>query len=121
MVCVDYVYYKAHRIIWKMHKGDPVPDRIDHIDMDPFNNRPGNMREAGHAENMRNRRVQRNNQCGLKGVTYAKARAHLPTPWVAKININGRSTNLGSFATKGLAAVAHAKAAMRHHGQFSYV
>jgi hypothetical protein len=121
IVAIDYVSYKAHRIVWKMLYGNPVPDRIDHIDMNPFNNRASNMREANHSQNMQNRKVQRNNLCGIKGVTYVKVRSHLQTPWVAKININGRSTNLGYFQTKGLAAVAHAKAAMRYHGQFSYV
>jgi hypothetical protein len=121
LVGIDYVSYKAHRVIWKMIHGVDPPERIDHVDVDPFNNRPGNIREASHAENMRNRGRQRNNICGMKGVTFAKERSHLPTPWVAKINIGGRSTNLGAFHTKGLAAVAHAKAALRHHGQYSYL
>lgn len=120
-VTLHYKSYKIHRLVWRLENEGDVPALIDHIDGDPFNNRIQNLRPATHSQNMRNRGVQRNNISGIKGVTFAKARAHLEKPWVAKININGRSTNLGAYATKGLAAVAHAKAAMRFHGAFAYV
>ena len=120
-VTLHYKSYRIHRLIWRLENEGDVPDLIDHIDGDPFNNRIQNLRIATHAQNMRNRGVQRNNVSGIKGVTFAKERAHLENPWVAKINIEGRSTNLGAYLTKGLAAVAHAKAAIRFHGAFSYI
>ena len=59
IVKVDWVGYQMHRLIWKMMTGaDPI-DEIDHKDGNPRNNAFANLREATHAQNSRNRRVQR--------------------------------------------------------------
>lgn len=56
-------FYKAHRLIWRMHhpKGK-MPHTIDHIDGNRSNNVVENLRIATHAENMRNRRPQEKSQ-----------------------------------------------------------
>ena len=108
--------YMTHRIIWEMHNG-PIPQaiQIDHRDGNPANNKLTNLRLATHTENMRNRKRGKTNTLGVKGVSRSWNR------WRAMIRINGKSTHLGTFDTKGLAAVAYAKASMRHYGAFARI
>jgi len=48
-------FYKAHRIIWRMHHPHgKMPRTLDHIDGDKSNNRLNNLRVVTHSENMRN-------------------------------------------------------------------
>lgn len=113
-VGVAGVLYKCHSIVWEMFNG-PVPEGmvIDHINGVKYDNRRENLRPATVAQNAFNRKRYSNNRFGLKGVQPAKNR------WQAHIRVRGKLTNLGSYITKGLAAVAYAKAAMRYHGQFA--
>lgn len=115
-VRVDYKPYRAHRIIWEMHNG-PIPAgmQIDHIDMDRSNNRLENLRLANNAQNNSNRGLQSNNTSGFKGVYWDPERRK----WVAVIKLTGKTKRIGRYSTKGLAAVARAKAALRYHGQFA--
>ena len=43
-----------HRVIWAWHNGCFPTMEIDHIDLDPTNNRIENLREVTQSENMRN-------------------------------------------------------------------
>jgi hypothetical protein len=107
----------SHCIIWEMHYGKvPYGYEIDHADNDGSNNRISNFRLATHAQNICNRPRQSNNLCGLKGVSRRPS-----GKWRARIKANGVVHNLGLHITKGLAAVAYAKAALRHHGQFARI
>jgi hypothetical protein len=106
----------THRIIWEMCNG-PIPDSmlVDHIDNDATNNRLSNLRLATKAQNGMNRASNKNSSTGLKGVSQDKRDG----AWQAEIRANGRRINLGRHLTKGLAAVAYAKAAVRYHGEFA--
>lgn len=117
-VRVNYKPYYSHRIAWEMANG-PIPEgmQVDHIDMDRSNNRLSNLRVANNAQNNSNRGLQSNNTSGFKGVAWDPRRSK----WVATIKINGKAKRLGRFATKGLAAVARAKATMRYQGQFARI
>jgi hypothetical protein len=64
--------YKTHRILWLLVRGEPVPEIIDHMDGDPFNNRISNLRAATRAQNNWNRRRGRDNTSGVKGVILVK-------------------------------------------------
>lgn len=110
--------YKAHRIIWKMLNGD-IPDGmlVDHVNGDPFDNRLMNLRIATPAENTRNSAKSRRNRFGLKGVTQNGVKPG----YIAQITVNRKNLYLGRFHTKGLAALAYAKAALRHHGKFASI
>ena len=108
---------KAHRAIWEMMTGVELPDGIvpDHRDGDPWNNKWSNLRLATHSQNQCNRALQQNNTSGFSGVRWL---ARLGK-WNARIVIRGREIYLGLHETKGMAAVARAKATLRYHGQFS--
>jgi len=56
-----------HRLLM----GFPV-GKVDHIDCNGLNNRRDNLRVVTDAQSSVNRRVQKNNKCGYKGVYYVK-------------------------------------------------
>jgi HNH endonuclease len=90
-VGIDGSLYVATRIIFKMVTGrDPVA-QIDHIDMDPSNNRWGNLRQASHAQNQANTVARSASR--LKGAYKAGKR------FTAAITVDGVTTYLGCFKT----------------------
>ena len=108
--------YYAHRIISEMFDG-PIPEgiQIDHVDRNAFNNKRSNHRRATSTQNKHNSRKTSRNRSGLKGVCYDQSREL----WSAEIRAHGKRMHLGRYLTKGLAAVARAKAAIRYHGEFA--
>lgn len=59
-VGISGVYYKEHRVIWRMHHPRSLmPTILDHIDGDRSNNKIENLRVATASENMRNKRPNR--------------------------------------------------------------
>jgi hypothetical protein len=51
--------YLAHRVVWSIVHGANPLHVIDHINGNRGDNRPGNLRDVTHAENMRNRACHR--------------------------------------------------------------
>ena len=110
--------YYAHRIIWEMHYGTiPEGMMIDHINRNPLDNRLENIRLATREQNYFNMGRSSRNTSGIKGVHFAKSKGL----WRAEIRAFNKVRSLGYFRTKGLAAVARAKAAMRYHGAFARI
>jgi hypothetical protein len=107
--------YGAHRLIWKIKTGNEPPDCIDHIDGHPFNNRWQNLREASISLNGCNRKMQKNNSSGTKGVTWNKADKR----WKAVICIDRKPIYLGYFKDKEAAIVAVNAARPQFHGEFA--
>ena len=97
-----------HRIIAGASEGEEV----DHINGNTFDNRRENLRICTHAENMRNRKVHKNNRLGVKGVYLARGKFR------AEININKKKIRLGVFATLEAAALSYRLAAVKYHGEF---
>lgn len=85
-------YYVAHRLAFLYMIGRwPVGD-VDHINQDSLDNRWANLRECSHAENGRNQKKYTNNSSGSTGVIQrANGR------WRARIFIQGKHINLGTF------------------------
>jgi hypothetical protein len=102
---------RMHRVIMNCSKGF----EIDHIDGDGLNNRRSNMRLSTHAENMRNRRIAKNNTSGFKGVAWDKNGAK----WRAKIKVDGEQIHLGQFDTPEAAHAAYVAASEKLHGEFA--
>lgn len=110
-------FMRAHRIIWEMHHG-PILERmeIDHRDGNPFNNKLSNLRLVTSAQNKCNSRLKSHSKSRLKGVMFSHRKTN---PWRSTIRLmGGQLKALGNFPTKGLAAVAYAKAALRYHGEY---
>jgi transposase len=99
------------RFLMDIERGDPRV--VDHIDGNPLNNRRANLRICTSAENIRNRRKDRDNTSGFKGVTREGSK------WLAQIFYGKRGHRLGRFDTPEQAHVAYCKAARRVYGEFA--
>lgn len=100
-----------HRMIVNAPKGMEV----DHHDGNKLNNQRGNLRITTRGGNNANR-PKRNNRTyhsQYKGV-YKNRKA-----WRVSFGTNGKSTDLGSFATEIEAAKAYDAAARAHFGEFA--
>lgn len=111
---VDSREEAMHRLILGLLPEDQ--EQGDHARTgETLDNRRDNLRRTDQKGNMGNRRKNRNNTSGFKGVGY-----YAPTrKWVARITINGHHKNLGYFNTPELAHEAYKKAATNHFGGFA--
>jgi hypothetical protein len=100
---------RMHRELLQVHQGLEV----DHINGNRLDNRRSNLRPATRQENVRNRKVQKNNKCGFKGVSCEKGRFR------AYICVNNKLIHLGMFTTAEEAARARDKAEKELFGEFS--
>jgi hypothetical protein len=98
-----------HRFIMEAKSGEI----IDHADGDGLNNCRSNLRICTHSENMRNRRISKNNTTGYKGVVFNGS------SWVAQMRHNKETIYLGSYPDPILAAKAYNAAALERQGAFA--
>lgn len=107
--------YSGPRVIWLLiHRRWPLGD-VDHIDGDPRNNRISNLRECSRTQNMANKRMHKNNACGVKGV-YWDTQAQR---WKATVIKDRRKHHAGSFLDKHDAGRAYLKKAEELFGEFA--
>ena len=112
-VCIDYVIYTNHRLIWIFHHGT-TPDQIDHINGNTFDNRIENLRDCSKSENQHNRALNKNNTSGVKGVSWCKQK----NKWRCRINLDGSIAHIGFFETLHEAENAIKKARIKLHRNF---
>ena len=91
--------YLCHRIIFFLIHGY-VPEVIDHVDQNPLNNAPDNLRESDTHRNNHNKGRGKDNKSGVKGVHWCKSRKR----WVALIDLNGKR-KIKRFKSKSKAVV----------------
>ena len=111
-----YTMYIVSRVIWTKVYG-PIPNglQIDHRDLDPMNNRLGNLRLATNSLNGANKGKARNKTSQYKGVSWDKERGK----WFAKCEVNGRQMALGRFDDEYAAHLAYVAATTRAFGNFA--
>jgi len=107
--------YLAHRLAWLIMTGEWPPYHIDHVNGDQSDNRFSNLRLATWAENSRNSKLHKDNNSGVKGVTWSEVRGI----WVARIWVNKHNLYLGSFTSLEDAASAYEQAAKKYFGEFA--
>lgn len=103
---------KAHRASYEAHYGKIADGlEIDHSchQRACFNHR--HLRAVSRVENMRNKRIQKNNVSGCPGVHWNVAMQR----WVARVNVDGERQYLGLYRTKK-EAIKIAKEARRQLG-----
>lgn len=113
-VSINSKMMQIHRLAFLYEKGY-LPKYIDHIDGDKLNNKIDNLRECRQQENCYNRKMSKNNQCGVKGVYWDRG----SRSWRAQLSINGKNTYLGCFWEKELAAQVVSIYRLKHHGEFA--
>jgi hypothetical protein len=90
---IDGKYYKVHRIIFLYHKGY-LPDIIDHINGDRYDNQIENLREVNTYQNRQNSRIYSTSTSGVKNVYWCKS----SKKWRVSMHINGENHIFGHYA-----------------------
>lgn len=102
-----------HRLIMNPPKGV----QIDHINGNGLDNRRKNLRFATNGQNMANRKINKNNKTGFKGVSISKT--SIKKPFIAQIKHNKKVYYLGCFKSALTAHRAYLRAAREKHGVFT--
>ena len=102
-----------HRLLHRAILDAPSGVLVDHVDGDGLNNVRSNLRLATVHENGWNRRLDRDNNTGLKGIVRQR------DAWRASIRVKGKLHSLGCHATAQEAARAYDAAAFRFYGPFA--
>lgn len=102
------------RLAWLLHYGEMPPAQVDHINGVRHDNRIANLRLATNAENNMNRAAQKNNQCGIRGLTL-----HPTAGWRVRCQSHGINHDLGYFQDLDEAIAARKALEEKLHGQFA--
>lgn len=98
----------AHRVVFALVNGRWPEGEIDHINGDAGDNRPFNLRDVTHRENLRNMKRSRANTSGATGVSFNKRLGK----WMAHITVDGNARHLGFYDQKEEAVAARAAASL---------
>ena len=104
--------YMLHVLAWLYVHGVLPSRKLDHANGVRDDNRMTNLREANDFQNAWNSKMKSNNIAGVKGVSKHRNR------WRARILINNKKVNLGSYETIEQAASAYQAVAKQVHGEF---
>jgi hypothetical protein len=120
-LCLGYVViklkdkqYKAHRLAWLYIYGKWPKDQIDHINGNKSDNKINNLREVNQSQNNFNRKLQKNNTTGVKGVTFNKA----VKKWQVSFKINKNPMYFGVFENFEFACLIADEVREKYHKQF---
>lgn len=110
LVYLDGRRHSAGRVIWLMMTGEWPPAEIDHRDLDKSNNRWGNLRPATRSQNCANKKVRRDSQTGIKGLSLRSN---------GKYQVSIQNRYVGVFKTKAAAAAAYEREIRKAFGRFA--
>lgn len=113
-VFVDYVLYRAHRVVFLIEHGRWPDGIIDHRDRNGLNNSVVNLRESTLQQNAWNRSPGTMNKSGVIGVTKIKG-----DRWQASIEVDAKRISLGRFDDKDEAIAARVEAERLYFGEFA--
>lgn len=112
--------YTADKTVLRMHRvimgvTDPLI-QIDHKNCNGLDNTRANLRIATGSQNQHNQRKRRDNTSGAKGVTQRPG-----NKWEARIHLEGKAKQLGTFSTFEEATMAYNAAAVFYFGEFARI
>lgn len=94
-ISVDNKRYQAHNLVWLFVHGNLPEQQIDHINGLRNDNRLSNLREVSHAENQKNKKLDKRNQFGYPGIRKGKREGSFRV----YIGINKNKLDLGTYPT----------------------
>ena len=104
-----------HHLAWYFTNGEWPPTQMDHRNLDGLDNRIKNLRLDPHDQNNQNRKLQRNNKSGVKGVYFHNG----VNKWASSITLDNKKYHLGTFDDINEAEAAVREARERMHGEFA--
>lgn len=88
--------YNRHGVLLSRHLTHPAKGmEVDHIDLDPLNNRRCNLRICTHQQNQCNQPLQANNTSGVSGVSFYPPRGK----YRARVKASQLDIHLGYFSS----------------------
>lgn len=115
MIMINGKAYPAHRLAWLIVYGTMPDGFIDHINRVRTDNRISNLRLVTHSENMQNRKIQKNNKSGYRGVSWDAKYGK----WRVCGSRNKKQIWLGYFDDLELAELVISEFRGKYHGQFA--
>ncbi|MCK5132719.1 MAG: HNH endonuclease [Candidatus Sabulitectum sp.] len=109
-ICVNYNLIFAHRLAFLFMTGAYPSGETDHINHISDDNRWCNLREVTSTDNNKNKPLFCTNTSGFTGVFWHSR----DEKWVAKITVDGKRINLGSFNQKKSAIEARKRANIKY-------
>lgn len=116
-IWIDGKNHTAGRLAWIYVTGESPSGEIDHRNGRPSENWFNNLRDATHAQNMKNMKCHSDNSSGRKGVYWDKEKQK----WRVQISANGDRRFLGYFTDIDEASAIHQKESQRLFGEFARV
>lgn len=99
IVQIDKARILNHHAVFALTYGRWPASELDHVNRNPADNRPCNLREASRCENNYNRGKPKHNTSGIKGVFKQRK----GKTWSARLTTNKVLKRVGGFETPQLA------------------
>lgn len=113
-----YMGFKCSNIILLLRNGYLTKGMlVQHIDHNPFNNNPDNLRECTRSQNTQSNKLRKNNTSGHKGVFLTRDKLK----WYVAIKLNGKAYYFGTYQNKEDAVKVSIEARKKIHGEFGRI
>lgn len=114
---IDGNAYMACKLAWLFMHGVYPMHTVDHENRERGDDRFLNLRKATRTQNAQNKSVRSDNNSGVTGVSFDKARGR----WASRIKFGGKYIALGRFRDIEDAIRARSEAELKYFGEFSPV